>query len=89
MVETKLPKAVQQAIFASESSLIIQTTYLVYSSISLQQACSGNFNEAVVLFCSNKAGELGGAIHAEKSNVTIFGSMYFALIKHKMVEQFY
>ncbi len=69
------------AIFASESSLIIQATYLVYSSISLQQACSGNFNEAVVLFCSNKAGELGGAIHAEKSNVTISGSMYFAFNK--------
>ena len=65
------------AINARSSSLILQSDELYNSSASYSRECFHNSYNYSILFCNNSAGELGGAVHLNESNMTLTGSVNF------------
>ena len=65
------------AINARVSSLILQSDELYNSSAFYSRECFHTSYTHVILFCNNSAGELGGAVHLNESNMTLTGSVNF------------
>ena len=65
------------AINARGSSLILQSDELYNSSAFYSRECFHKSYTHVILFCNNSAGELGGAVHLNESNMTLTGSVNF------------
>ena len=65
------------AINARSSSLMLQSEYLYNSSVSYSSECLSKSYPQSILFCNNSAGELGGAVNLNESNMTLTGAVSF------------
>ena len=63
-------------IYASNSSLLIQGSYLASSFVLNSECLSSPYCHSVV-FCNNSAGGFGGGVHLHNSNLTLNGSVMF------------
>ena len=69
------------AIYASDSSLTIQSDESVSRFDSFNSECWSKSYPQSIIFCNNSAGSLGGAIHLVDSNMTLTGSVIFTANK--------